>query len=89
MRPPTRAFAASLVLAAASSFDATAASNPSSDPYRWCAHYSGNGGNGSNCYFLTLEQCRAAVSGVGGYCGPNPFYTGPERPVPPPRSRPR
>ena len=49
------------------------------DPYRWCAHYSGEGGGGTNCYFMTIEQCRAAISGVGGYCGPNPFYTGPER----------
>jgi hypothetical protein len=47
------------------------------DPYRWCARYTLPGGP-SNCYFMTLEQCRAAVSGVGGYCGPNPFYTGPD-----------
>jgi hypothetical protein len=51
------------------------------DPYRWCAAYGGGGddGGGTNCYFLTLEQCRAAVSGVGGFCEPNPFYDG--RPV--------
>jgi hypothetical protein len=51
------------------------------DPYRWCAQYGGIGGDdaGTNCYFLTLEQCRAAVSGIGGYCVPNPFYDG--RPV--------
>lgn len=50
------------------------------DPYRWCAEYSGGfGGGGTNCYFLTLEQCRAAVSGVGGFCRPNNFYDG--RPV--------
>jgi hypothetical protein len=49
-----------------------------SDPYRWCSVYGGaeNGGS-SNCYFMTLEQCRANVSGVGGFCSPNPFYTGP------------
>ena len=47
------------------------------DPYRWCAQYSGSGlGGASNCYFLTLEQCRATVSGVGGFCSPNPFYNG-------------
>jgi hypothetical protein len=28
----------------------------------------------TNCGFLTLEQCRASVSGVGGFCVPNPFY---------------
>lgn len=50
------------------------------DPYRWCANYaSGQGGGGSNCYFLTLEQCRAAISGNGGFCDPNTFYDG--RPV--------
>ena len=50
------------------------------DPYRWCANYgSGQGGGSSNCYFLTLEQCQAAVSGNGGFCGPNTFYDG--RPV--------
>jgi len=31
----------------------------------WCARYS-NGSN--NCGFHTQDQCRAAVSGVGGYC---------------------
>jgi uncharacterized protein DUF3551 len=28
----------------------------------------------SNCGFLTLEQCRASVSGMGGFCVPNQFY---------------
>jgi hypothetical protein len=50
------------------------------DPYRWCAEYGGGfDGGGTNCYFVTIEQCRAAVSGVGGFCRPNPFYTGPDR----------
>lgn len=48
------------------------------DPYPWCAEYTGGGlGGSSNCYFMTIEQCRATVAGVGGYCTPNPFYTGP------------
>ena len=51
------------------------------DPYPWCAFYSGDGGGGTNCGFLTLDQCRATVSGVGGFCGPNQFYN-PGRPVP-------
>ena len=45
------------------------------DPYRWCAEYAGTGGS-SSCYFVTLEQCRASVSGIGGYCRPNGFYNG-------------
>jgi hypothetical protein len=55
---------------------APAAAQTAHDPYRWCAHYSGEGGNGSNCGFMTLEQCRWAISGVGGRCAPNPFFTG-------------
>jgi hypothetical protein len=43
------------------------------DPYPWCAQYSGDGG-GTNCGFLTIEQCRATVSGIGGFCVPNQFY---------------
>ena len=45
------------------------------DPYRWCAQYAGRSG-ATNCYFMTLGQCQAAISGVGGFCRPNPFYTG-------------
>jgi hypothetical protein len=66
------------------------------DPYKWCAVYGGGGedGGGTNCYFLTLEQCRAAISGMGGFCTPNPFYDGhpvvtPEQPAPSHRKRSR
>jgi Protein of unknown function (DUF3551) len=44
------------------------------DPYPWCAVYSGDAGGASNCGFLTIEQCRATVSGIGGFCEPNQFY---------------
>jgi uncharacterized protein DUF3551 len=56
------------------------------DPYPWCAFYSGDGSGGTNCGFLTLEQCRATVSGIGGFCGPNQFYN-PQRPAARPRKR--
>lgn len=46
------------------------------DPYRWCAIYGLFEGSAENCYFMTIEQCRAAVSGVGGFCRPNLFYDG-------------
>jgi hypothetical protein len=46
------------------------------DPYKWCAAYR-NGSN--NCGFTTIEQCRESVSGVGGSCVPNQFYTGPDK----------
>jgi hypothetical protein len=54
-----------------------AAALAQSDPYRWCAVYGGFRSTTSNCYFMTLDQCRATISGIGGYCRPNPFYTGP------------
>ena len=57
------------------------------DPYKWCAVY-GNGYGGSNCGFVTIEQCRATVSGIGGFCEPNQFYTGPDK-TPAKRSRKR
>ena len=66
------ALAALLVVVAGAAFDAAKA-----DPYRWCAQYmGGNLGGATNCYFVTLQQCRATVSGIGGYCKPNPFYDG-------------
>jgi hypothetical protein len=44
------------------------------DNTRWCAQYSGTAGGGTNCGFFTIEQCRATVSGIGGFCVPNQFY---------------
>jgi hypothetical protein len=44
------------------------------DPYPWCAVYGGRDGGASNCGFLTIEQCMATVSGIGGSCEPNQFY---------------
>ena len=44
------------------------------DPYPWCANYGGDANGSSNCGFLTLEQCRATVSGIGGFCAHNQFY---------------
>jgi hypothetical protein len=46
------------------------------DPYRWCANYSGRGGGAQNCYFVTIQQCQAAISGNGGWCTPNLRYGG-------------
>jgi hypothetical protein len=50
------------------------------DPYRWCAVYGGSDDSGTNCYMLTLQQCREAIAGIGGSCEPNQFYDG--RPEP-------
>ena len=54
---------ATAAVAAAAATPATAQGQNS----RWCADYTfGRGGGASKCWFLTLEQCRATVSGVGG-----------------------
>ncbi len=45
------------------------------DPYRWCAEYN-TGDSARNCGFVTYRQCMATVSGIGGFCERNPFYTG-------------
>src|SRR5262245_2975404 len=49
------------------------------DPYKWCAQYRNGSNNGG---FTTIEQGRASVSGIGGSCVPNQFYTGPEKRLP-------
>jgi hypothetical protein len=51
-------------------------SSATADPYKWCAAYGTPGG--TNCGFVTIEQCRVTISGMGGFCEPNQFYTGPE-----------
>ena len=43
-------------------------------PYPWCANYGGDASGASNCGFLTLDQCRATVSGIGGFCQRNSFH---------------
>ena len=39
----------------------------------WCSHYSRGS---SNCGFYSFQQCQANVSGIGGFCQPNPFSVG-------------
>jgi hypothetical protein len=55
-----------IVVAAASMFFTVGAA--SADPYKWCAVDSSSGG--TNCGFVTIEQCRATISGKGGSCEP-------------------
>jgi Protein of unknown function (DUF3551) len=40
----------------------------------------------TNCGFLTIEQCRATASGMGGFCVINQFYN-PKRPAKDARKR--
>lgn len=45
------------------------------DPFKYCAVGTGVGGS-TNCGFTSLEQCRATTHSGGGFCQPNPMYTG-------------
>ncbi len=37
----------------------------------WCAR---DTKGGTNCGFHTFAQCQADISGIGGFCSPNPFF---------------
>ena len=39
----------------------------------WCANYGTGHGGGINCSYTSFEQCRATVSGIYGFCTPNPY----------------
>jgi uncharacterized protein DUF3551 len=53
--------------------------------YPWCAQYGGGmESGGRNCGFWTYDQCKAAVSGAGGYCEVNAMYRGPQPGMVPP-----
>ena len=69
-----------LLLAAAAAMLLFGSKAGHADPYRWCAVYGGgDSGSARNCGFVTLQQCRDTISGIGGWCVPNGFYTGPDR----------
>jgi hypothetical protein len=63
-----------LLAVAAATFAAGATPARAEITYPWCAQYSGTEGGGGNCGFVTMDQCRATVSGVGGFCYANPMY---------------
>jgi hypothetical protein len=48
--------------------------------YPWCAYYGGVGGGGTNCGFMTFQQCMTSASGIGGSCEPNTQYVPPPGP---------
>ena len=73
MRMPLSAFLLALALCAVLSREAAAQRRI---VYPWCAFYNVMGGV-TECFFHNLEQCRASVSGVGGFCSPNPAYVEP------------
>jgi hypothetical protein len=47
--------------------------------YPWCAQGSYKGG-GTNCGFVTLQQCMDTVRGGAEFCGANPMYQPPPGP---------
>jgi hypothetical protein len=46
---------------------------------------SAQAGKRNSCYYVTLEQCRAAISGFHGFCNLNYLYDG--KPVVTPEDR--
>jgi hypothetical protein len=48
--------------------------------YPWCAYYSGKGG--TNCGFITFEQCMETARGLGSNCQRNTQYVPPPGPHP-------
>jgi hypothetical protein len=53
--------------------------------YPWCAEYRRAVG-GTNCGFVTYQQCLETISGIGGYCYRNPAYSGAREKTRKPRS---
>jgi hypothetical protein len=49
--------------------------------YPWCAIYSDGGaaGGGTNCGFISFEQCMATANGLGSFCYRNTQYQPPDR----------
>lgn len=49
--------------------------------YPWCALYSGGAvGGGTNCGFVSFEQCMATARGLGSFCYRNTQYVPPPGP---------
>ena len=67
----------SLVILAAATIAVLASNSAQAREYPWCAYYGGADNDATNCGFSTREQCRAAISGVGGFCQTNPRYIPP------------
>jgi hypothetical protein len=65
-----RALRAGLVLGAAIAL--TFASAPMRAEAQWCASVQGPDGGFVSCGYRNWQQCRAALSGQGGICYPDP-----------------
>jgi hypothetical protein len=78
------ALAVVVAAAAISSFAEPAAA---AIEYPWCVQYSGRGGGGRNCGFVSYDQCMMTARGAGGMCEPNLFYPGRAEQPPRPHKR--
>ncbi len=47
--------------------------------YPWCAYYGGPAG-GTNCGFISFDQCMETLRGMGGMCNVNTQYVPPPGP---------
>jgi hypothetical protein len=63
-----------LLVAAASLGAIRAASAQSPYSYPYCSVSPQTSGSTSACYYASLEQCQATMSGIGGSCYPSPYY---------------
>jgi hypothetical protein len=63
-------FAGSLILLV---FGMLAAPATAQTNYPWCSNFA-DGWGGTNCGFVSYEQCMQTVRGSGGYCGKNDMY---------------
>jgi Protein of unknown function (DUF3551) len=74
----TRKLVIGLFLIAAALPGETQTSNAQSPySYPWCSISSGDAGGGTmSCYYNTLEQCKATLSGIGGNCVERPYHYG-------------
>jgi hypothetical protein len=56
--------------------------------YPWCEYIGGgSAGGGTNCGFVSFEQCMQSARGNGNDCRPNTLYTPPPGPHPHPVRR--
>jgi hypothetical protein len=71
MRPVTYSFLLVCSLVGGALF----ASPSSAEVYRrpWRAQYYGNNGGGTNCGFVSYEQCMMTARGAGAWCVRNPW----------------
>jgi Protein of unknown function (DUF3551) len=55
--------------------------------YPWCAQYMGIEGGGTNCGFVSFDQCMETARGAGAFCVRNTQYSPGAAPHPPAKPR--